>query len=406
MKVARKPDNEKERLAALLSYKVLDTGFDKTYDDLTQLASDICGTPIALISLIDTNRQWFKAKVGIEAGETPRDWAFCAHALLQDDVLVVEDTFEDERFVDNPLVLNDPSIRFYAGAQIRTQEGYVLGTVCAIDRIPRQLTAYQLNALKVLAKQVMTHFELPIIFGQLQKHAVKLQEMNAARDKLFAILSHDLRAPLGGILGLSEVLLEDMDSQPVDVSKELVTEIHDASQQSLALLDNILRWTLLESGKVNFTPMTIPLIGVVQKVTRLLSPLALKKKVNLHVDCPEHLFVSADQDMLASILQNLLANAIKFTPAQGDIHLTATEAKRQVVIRVKDSGVGMSKEQVEKLFSPNKQTSTLGTEGETGTGLGLVLCRQFLALHKTGLEVQSEPGKGTTFKFTLAKAGL
>ena len=120
-----------------------------------------------------------------------------------DDILVVEDTFEDARFVDNPLVVNEPFIRFYAGAQIRTAEGYVLGTVCAIDRIPRQLSAYQLNALKVLAKQVMTHFELPIIFEQLQKQARRLQEMNNARDRLFAILSHDLRAPLGGIYGLS-----------------------------------------------------------------------------------------------------------------------------------------------------------------------------------------------------------
>lgn len=401
MKIASLPENEKERLAALLLYKVLDTDFEQSYTDLTQLASEICQTPIALISLIDSDRQWFKAKVGLAARETPRDWAFCAHAILQDEMLVVDDTLLDERFIDNPLVTNDPSIRFYAGAQIKTLDGFVLGTVCAIDRVPRHLSDYQLNALKVLAKQVMSQLELRLAFDDLQKHTQKLKELNATKDKLFSVIAHDLRAPMSGIFGLSEMLIEDLDLQPKEACIELAQEIHNASQQTLSLLDNLLRWSLLERGQFDYQPMAIPLLAIVQKNLRLLSSVALKKQIQIHVDCSSHFFVIGDKNMLASVFQNLLSNAIKFTPHQGDIYITAQELKHQVVISIKDTGVGMSQELLNQLFLIDKNVSTNGTDGEKGTGLGLVLCKQFLALHESDLCVQSEVGVGTQFSFAL-----
>ncbi|MCX6382460.1 MAG: diguanylate cyclase [Armatimonadetes bacterium] len=154
------PTNEVLRLAALNAYHILDTPAESAFDDITWLASTICGTPISLVSLIDENRQWFKSSVGLEAKETHRDLAFCAHAILEEGVFLIPNTLEDVRFVNNALVTGEPHIRFYAGMPLVTASGYALGTLCVIDRTPRNLTSQQIEALRVLSQQVVAQMEL------------------------------------------------------------------------------------------------------------------------------------------------------------------------------------------------------------------------------------------------------
>lgn len=165
---------ESRRLKALRQYHIMDTGAEKAFDNLAHLAAMVCETPISLISLVDDQRQWFKSQVGLDVKETPREQAFCAHAIKDNKLMVVEDATEDERFVDNPLVTGEPGIRFYAGAPLKMAEGEQLGTLCIIDRKPRSLTEKQRQALEVLRDAVVTQLELRRLIGDAERNPLPL----------------------------------------------------------------------------------------------------------------------------------------------------------------------------------------------------------------------------------------
>src|SRR5262245_27504331 len=171
------PANEKRRLRVLWQYEVLDTVPEEVFDDLTELAARICEAPIAMITLVDEDRQWFKSKVGVTVNETSRDISFCSHAICESDLFVVPDAMKDDRFSRNPLVTSEPKIRFYAGAPLVTPDGYALGTLCVIDKVPRELRPDQKSALSVLARHVMTQLEL-------RRHSHELAHAHQQRDQI------------------------------------------------------------------------------------------------------------------------------------------------------------------------------------------------------------------------------
>ncbi len=173
---------EKKRLKVLWQYDVLDTVPEEIFDDLTELAARICEAPIALISLVDENRQWFKSKVGLTVSETSRDTSFCAHAIQQEGLFIIPDATKDKRFATNPLVVSDPKIRFYAGAPLISPDGYALGTLCVIDKVPRELRPEQQQALRVLSRHVMTQLEL-------RRHARELANATQAKESASTELS-------------------------------------------------------------------------------------------------------------------------------------------------------------------------------------------------------------------------
>ncbi len=192
---------EEARLNALEAYNIMDTAPEDAYNDIVALASQICNSPISLISLVDSYRQWFKAEIGLGVPQTPRDLAFCAHAILQDDIMEVHDTLEDERFFDNPLVTNAPDIRFYAGVPLTTPSGHNLGTLCVIDTVPKTLTEGQRFALKVLGQQIINQMELRLNYQKIQaqnnhilesiQYAEKIQKAFLPSDNNFKALFKD-----------------------------------------------------------------------------------------------------------------------------------------------------------------------------------------------------------------------
>ena len=182
------PGNDAERLRTLRAYKILDTKPEERFDELTRLAALICGVPISLISLIDTDRQWFKSRFGLDVQETPRAQAFCTHAIMQPDMFVVPDASKDERFAHNPLVTGDLHIRFYAGAPLAARDGHVLGTLCVIDREPHTLTEAQKEALKIVGRLVIANIELRRDLEELRE-ALATENSSGAPGNLDEIIS-------------------------------------------------------------------------------------------------------------------------------------------------------------------------------------------------------------------------
>ena len=194
--------DEQARLRALRSYKILDTDPEKAFDDLAILASHICETPVALISLIDSGRQWFKSRIGVGISETPREVSFCAVAIQQPNLFIVPDATKDPRFSSNPFVVSDPKVRFYAGAPFTNSDGHPLGTLCVVDMVPRELTTNQQNALLALSRQVQSQFELRKNLMELRAALEQRDRAEAERDHTI----HDLQHALEHVQRLSGLL--------------------------------------------------------------------------------------------------------------------------------------------------------------------------------------------------------
>jgi len=235
----------------------------------------------------------------------------------------------------------------------------------------------------------------------LKTREKKLKDLNETKDKFFSIIAHDLKGPVSGIIGISALLKEEAKNLDISTIVQYAELINNSSLQTHQLLDNLLKWARMQEGKISFNPVTNELQLVADEVILLLSDLATRKKLMITNNVPAQLMVKADTEMLKTILRNLISNAIKFTPTSGKIEIKASIKGSEIEIVVADNGVGIKAENVCKLFMTDITFSTHGTENERGTGFGLILCKEFVERHGGIITVESIPGKGSQFKFTL-----
>lgn len=229
-----------------------------------------------------------------------------------------------------------------------------------------------------------------------------LEKLNVEKDKLFSIVSHDLRSPMNGILGLTGMINNEIDSFSKDHIREMAKSIHTSASSILQLLHGLLEWSQLQRGNVNFNPQKTDIAGSVQICINLLRESAKAKNISVISNVPASVSVIADNHMLDSILRNLVSNAIKFTPKGGQVEISARESKSQtIVISIKDDGIGMSKSILDKLFILSSKINRKGTEGELSSGLGLIMCKELIERNGGRIWAESEESKGSTFYFTL-----
>jgi signal transduction histidine kinase/ligand-binding sensor domain-containing protein len=229
----------------------------------------------------------------------------------------------------------------------------------------------------------------------------QLKDLNSTKDKLFSIISHDLRSPFNTILGFGELLLDSYSDLTDDERKNMISQLYNTSNQTYYLVENMLNWARIQTRNIKYEPKKIDLKEFFDAKFDLYEKIAGSKGIVLQSLLGADLFVNTDVNFLETILRNLINNAIKFTPAGGTIQVTAKPGPKEVVISVKDSGIGMTKNQIDNLFNINKNTYTAGTNGEKGSGLGLILCKEFIEEYNGTITVESAPGKGSTFSFTV-----
>ncbi len=397
-------EHDPARLAALESFQLFGTALHDAYDQLVLLAQRYFDMPTAAVVLLGAKELWFKSSCHPNGSTVSLDDTFCRHDLHVPGGLLVEDARSDARFCNSPYVTRaERPIVFYVGAPIQTRDGHIIGTLCMMDSRPRRFSADEHDMLRIMANQVLAQMELyknhQIMRTQMQALTAKheeLEQLNSSKDRFFSIIAHDLRAPFQGILGFSEVLANEFDEMSPSEIRNLALYLHDTAASAYKLLDNLLQWSMLESGKMRFHPKHIAIEDLFDEVEGSLVGVARQKGVQLLFQPALARTLYGDVNMVRTILQNLVNNAIKFTPANGRVEVKTLTGPGGVCLKIRDTGVGMSRKQCQKLFSNDVHDSTRGTSGETGTGLGLVLTRQFVQRHGGTLEVQSTPGQGTT----------
>lgn len=393
--------DEVKRLEALKGYSILDTMAEEEYDDITYLAAQICGTPISLISLIDDKRQWFKSHHGLDATETPKEFAFCAHAINdRNNIFIIPDSRKDERFHDNPLVTDAPHVIFYAGIPLRNKDGFALGTLCVIDNVPNSLDEFQIKAMKALSNQIIALFELRKKTIELENKAREIEDQNVMLKKFAGNAAHDIKSPLATIVMVADLFshqyADRLDTQGV----ELIEMINSSALKLTDFIDGILKYSQ-NSSLLSEDKKSVNIKESLDDLIKLIDPMG---KVKFTFNAHSESTIYTNKVALDQIFLNLLVNAIKYNDKKEiQISILVEDLKDFMKFNIIDNGPGVKTEDQQRIFQIFETTSNTDKSGVKGTGIGLATVKSLVEGLGGTIRLFSENGKGSNFEFTLRK---
>lgn len=393
--------DENLRLTALKSYSILDTRPEKDFDDITELASQICQVPISSIALMDKDRQWYKSKIGFDETEIPRDMSFCTYMIDNDlKSIEVQNMSLDTYFSKSPFVAGEPGIAFYAGVLLIDPDGYALGSLCVYDVAPKKLTDFQLNALKKLARQVIQLLELRKINRQLEENNANLVLKYNELEQFARVVSHDIKSPLNSIISLTNLFQEEYGNKIDEAGNEYLKYISESSLELKNFVDAILIY--YKSDTINTDEKErIDWNSLFSKTIVMLDP---KNEYEIAFPADNAVEFYSNKMAMEQIVSNLISNSIKYNDKEKiKIKIELIELSSEILLSIKDNGIGIAKADFEKVFS---FFTTLGKKDRfdnMGTGIGLSTVQKMVCKLNGRIELESEIGKGSTFKLYFKK---
>jgi two-component system sensor histidine kinase HydH len=413
MESAQSPD-EPDRIKALHELKILDTPPEERFDRITKVAQIMFDVPIALVSLVDTNRQWFKSCAGLSATETPRSMSFCSHAILNEDVMSIDDATKDERFLDNPLVTGEPKIRFYAGKPIHDPNGKKLGTLCIIDTKPRSFSRADKSVLIDLANWVESEFKNTVLTNSLKDTAteltlaqLELQKQNEhllekvkektdqllKNDRMSTIgsmasrIAHDLRNPLSVIQMSSDLLRMNLEKHMDDKMKLHCSSLQDSIVEINRIISDVLNYA--KTSKLNLETIYVSTL-----LNNCISNMVIPETIVISLPDSDAQ-IKCDSRKMQAVFSNLIINSIQVLDNSGNIQIKLNDSNEHLLISFEDSGSGIPDEILPKIFDH------LFTTKPEGTGLGLGICKSIIEQHGGMINVKNNP---TTFTIKIPQS--
>jgi signal transduction histidine kinase len=394
------PQVEKERLDALREYGIREMEAGLEFEELALLASEICQTPMALIALIDEEREWFKAGINLPADGISRKMAFCSHNIKhRSDPLIIPDLRKDKRFAAHPFVTGDPHLVFYAGVSLTNPDGYVLGALCVVDRAPKKLSDSQIRSLQILSRQIVQLLELHKANIRLQKLKEELEARNEELRQFAYVVSHDIKSPLSSIVLSSEMLRENFGEFINEENDQLLNVLNRATFKIRNLVDSILSYYRAEiaiSEGAEYFQLKPFLVSIVEM---------LKGRETADIIFPEknpRLYIN--KTALEQVLVNLLQNAINFNDKkEPQVFIRFSEDESKYYFSVSDNGNGIAEKDQEKIFDLFTTPGVKDRFGAQGAGIGLSTVKKLVEKMSGKVEVKSVPGQGSEFLFEIGK---